>query len=464
MKYQIDGIPISLDSFTAELINSWCIFSPSSVLIQTGVLDTLEKTEAFFKAIQGVHLEWKRTNPHLKIPLRLMDGLLCLQKEEWDLITAQDLLMAWFLSQKEFPGQCALLNLPTEHFYQPKDQQPESEFFLKAAAKLSDLLNVKGWGTYCKWINEEITLILQNIPLESMDSYTLEALFKNFNHEIDSQLLRNLEKEIQEVQLKVGGLYELFQHPCEASATIISLEKIIIKARSEIRRLLKFQYDTLEEIARIIPIIEESHPNFTSFKNKAFILNNLIKNHLEIPEAKTPSRFQELMLLQLLNEELGVLTVINSGKGLGRPSLATAVMLTISLLKQNNPLEKLIDLALDWNQTAREVNKKIAHLGPEQFNHWLSNPSRDEHESIFKHSAHLVIKFRQIFLEVLEKIGSSQAKQAGTTESQKINTEYALLLPIYEASKNKLVLLDEEGNVTGLTKAGHALMTQLVLL
>lgn len=476
LTHDIHGINISLEPFLNELANGWSVSTPSGVIIRTGIVDTPSKAQQLFQAAQQLHLAWKNRNPSIKMPFRMSVCMLCMQSDEWALITNQNILMTWLQFQQSVPDQCIMLSIPTEHFYLPKNKPPESEFFLKAIAKLPALLNSGAWETYCRWINEEIEVILQNIPLESMDSYTLEAYLKNFNHEISSELLRNLERDIQNVLLKMGAIHQMIEFPFKETDTTIDLEKRLIKARSEVRRLLKFQYDTLCQIEHIIPIIEDSHPSFLPLKYKVTLFRALIENQLDIPDVTPPSWTQMLMLLQLLHEELGVLTVINCDTGLDRTSMAFAVMLSTSLIKQHFPKEKIMDAALHWIQTVLEVNKKIARLSREQLDSWLYSLSTNEEEAALKQRAGLVIKFRDIFLGILENLCIPLTKSAGKVQdliwlnSQKVsNKELLYLLPIEgevtgmdgRRSKTKIVNLDENGTPTDLTNAGHFLMTQL---
>lgn len=455
---QIAELNVDVAPFSKELSGSWVIQSSHSQIIQLGAIENALAAQHFIRNLQ----QKLKESPFQ----RFLVCSVCQQKEEWSLITNQNILLAWLQMTHQISIPYAFINFPLEHFYHSKNKVPESEFFLRDATKLSDLVNVEGWETYCHWLAKDVSAVLSHIPLESLDAYTLEAHLKNFNHEVDSQLLHELEANIAETLVNLGAIYQLYKAPFETTDVAIVLEKKLIKMRSKIHQLLQFQYEILCQVVQVIPIIEKAHPSFIPLKKRAHLMVNLLKNHLETSKTHFSYNIHELMWIQLLNEEFGVSTVINCDQGSDRTSLASALMLTISLFKQKHPQEDLFSFISQWEEDAKEVNRKVASLGYEVFMHWLRSSEESQ-------KAILIEEFRALFLQVLEKICLPTRVRQGNlgidshrVKNYQAHSKWLLFLPVYgkiahpDGSKEilKIVLLNEEGHAIDLAKSGQFLM------
>ena len=319
--HHIDGASVVMQSADAEMPDSWHVLTASSAILLTSLIDSQKKVEQFFAITQKLHDEWKKPS-HFKFPYRAVSCQVCSPITDWDQIFAQHLWITWLHYANGLSAQCAHYNLPTEHFYAPKEQAHVSEFYLKAVSKLPELQNIDAWEMYCYWMNEEIEVILEKIPLEFMDTYTLEARLKDFVHEIHSSLLRNLELDIQSDILKIGSMSNLIKFPVSEKEDIVVLEKSLVKARHEALPGLRVQYETLGEIVRVVEIIESSHPEFISLKYKASILKEWMDGQIGVTGVPTISWAKQILLMQLLHEELGIVTVVNSNSGHDRTCLA----------------------------------------------------------------------------------------------------------------------------------------------
>lgn len=449
---KIAGKSITIEALNQKLPHGFTASLGPTRIVRTGAIETKDQTSLFFEDLQRLR----------KTHLRVIDCLLFTQKQEWGSIAGWDVWSNWLISQGAYPGQYAFLNLPTEHLYQPKGLAKESEFFARDAAKLTDLFNVGGWEVYCRWINEEITAILQRIPLESLDTYTLEGQFKNFNHQNDSQQLRNLDKEVRETLLKMGSVYGWFEYAADARDSLPNLERRLIKARAEIKRLLQFQWETLVRIEEIIPIIAESHPELVNLNITCLILEKLMKNHLDIPQAIKANLVQEWMLVQLLNEMLGVVTSIRCNTNYDRTSIVFSVMMAMSKLSLEYPLQDLVTLGLHWPENVKDLNRRVSRLTSHEFEKFMAAADPQ---------VRLVDTFQQTFLRIVEEINIPWTRSIGETQTlewvatQDVNPEFLLLFPVFGHSyhKSKLIETDFEGNAIDLTAAGHSLAIQLFL-
>lgn len=475
LTHNIDGINVVLQPAVSTIPNSWYVLTGNAVVLRTSLINSMQKVENFLDLTQKLHDDWKSKDPQLKFPFRAVSCQLCTPKTDWDQIFVQHMWFTWLHFEKGLSAQSAHLNLPTDHFYSLKDLQQNSEFFLKAVAKLPEMQNIDAWETYCYWMNEEIEIILEKIPLESMDTYTMEAHLKDFVHEVRSSLLRNVEKDIESDVLKIGALRNFIKFPVKENEDIVELERRLIRARHDARPCLQVQYATLAEIARVINIIEDSHPELVTLKYQARLLTEMMDGHLGIEGKPKISWTKQLLLMQLLHEDLGIVTALNCDTGLDRTSLAFGIVLAISLLKQRHPKDQVIDLALNWDENIREVNREISKVGLEKFDEWVKMPSADSSEKSLKTKATLIMQLRSNFFEVLEgfcipiTIAGGPVQDLKWQESQKENPEFLNLLPVSgiietasgKRIKSKIVESDQEGNPIGLTKEGHYLMTKL---
>jgi hypothetical protein len=470
---KIEEVSIAVKPLSG-LANSWQILTPSTALMVTGILDTSIKVESLLQQAKQLHIEWKKLNPDLKLPFRVTSLHLGLQKDEWNDVTAQYILITWSRHQPNFFGQCCMLSLPTEHFYTPKNAPLESESSLKAAAEFPLLQNSETWMTYCFWLNEKIEKTREGIPLESLDSYTLEAYLKSFTHEIQSILLQTLETDFEKDVLKLGSFRGLIDFPCEKSEEMMDLEKKLANAQLQFQKNLQIQCGLLLKIIEIIQIIETAHPEFVSLKIEASLLGTLSSEQDE-GSRRPISWIQTLICLQLLHEELEVMTVINCSIGSDRSNLALAVMLAASIFKKKTSVKTLIDLLMHWDKTEKAVNFHSTLHNLEDFHHWVNSTGSNEKETTLKTHVKFLLKFKNLILEILKKLCLPIIESAGPVqdlkwhESQKIDSRFLDLLPPYGEITNesgnsittRLVYFDNQGHPIDLTKAGHFLMTKL---
>lgn len=392
--------------------NCWGSRVGNSLIMRHRVIDTQEQALNLLKAAQ----EFSAPLPHL----RMASFQLGLPEREWDQVTSEHILLSWLVHSQGLSFQAAHLSFPMQPLYTLKGVLPPSEFLLKTMAPLPRLLNSEGWEVYCFWLHEEMERILETFSLESMDIYTLQALLLDFVHEVRSSLLLSNEAEVSETLLKLGALRGLIDSPQKGIVDVVALEKLLVKRRNEAYEGLKVQYETLVKIVSTIESIESSHPNLVRFKGQAHILSLLLGAQLTQPLGWV----QRLILLQLLNDELGIISTVSSYTGFDRTSIAFSVLMATALLRQEKTFEQVTSLAMNWNQPDTE-------------------------------QAELKERFKRLFLELIERLCIPLT--ASMTQVQEI--EFA---QDKNPSSELLELFPVKGNA--LDKKGHFLLTKLTAL
>lgn len=451
----IDGVSILLRSF-GEHLNCWGTQIGKTFLMRQGIIDTQAKAQEFLKALQELS-----GNGALRVAVEQLG----LPESEWEQITAEHILLAWLTHNQGLSLQVAHLNLPTQPLYTPKTAPAKSEFMLRAVAQLPKLQNVDAWETYCYWLHEEMEKILEKIPLESMDEYTLQALLLDFVHEVRASLLLSSEVDVAETLLKEGALRKLLD--VEYQGESIALEKILVKRRHEARDELVVQYETLGKMVSVIATIEKDHPEFISLKWQAMILERLLGSQLDhpLPGGWPGGWIEKLILLQLFHEALGIVSVVSCDTGWGRTHVAFAIQATVAILRQTRPMEKLLDMALHWNETVHLLDQAIAERGE----HYLAG---------LNDNAMLVVHFRQLFVEVLERLcipltaRSTHVPDLQWHQGQVENREVLDLFPPIatidkEGRSQRIRLIKpmiKSGEPKELTADGHHLLTRLTVL
>ena len=200
--------------------------------------------------------------------------------------------------------------------------------------------NIDAWEIYCYWMGEMIEVFYETLKLESLDTYTLEAAFKKYLIENRTLLLRNEELEKMSKLLKLESF-----NPKDDRA---QLERDIVRARNEAKQSLIVQRDTLIEIGSIIEIIQDAHPELSRLRIMAKILTQLMG---VLSDGEAVDWEQQLVLMQLLHEEMGIISALNCSGSFERAKLAFAVQTATSLMKNRYGIDEILSMALKWHDS-----------------------------------------------------------------------------------------------------------------
>ncbi len=293
----------------SQLENSWYWAEGQGIIFGSPAPATMEQAELFEKAAQKV-----ATSKNPSLPFRIMHCQLCRPTNEWPLIEDHQIYLRTLNNKDE-----GILNIPTDPLNIPKDRPPESEFLLKDAHQLTSLYNTEAWSLYCYWISLNTENILLTIPLEAMELYTLEAALKDLVHEQKSAWLKKNENSCSEALLKIRAAKKEGTDPFES-------EKQLMRARMEIQKSLQMRLPILNKIDHLIGNESSGYPYLLPLKQQSHLLSLLLNYSLGNEECQKLSWEQQLMLIQLLNESLGVCTALHCDTGLERTQLAFAVI------------------------------------------------------------------------------------------------------------------------------------------
>ena len=297
--------------------------------------------------------------------------------------------------------QIAHLNLPTEHFFVPPPDPRRVTTSLKMLDTLSKLMNGEAWLQYCEWLCPQVETILESFKPEALDEYQLEAHLKDFTHEVHSVLVQNLRKQSKALVLRWGELADLEKrNPLDQQT--LKIEKELIKCRMEIKEALIIRYQVLDEIRSGIIKIEEMHPELLLLKQSVLLLHGLLQSELQL--AKPLGWGQRILMEQLLNDQLGVLTAVNCDTGLERTSFAFSIRLALQALQSHYPFEELVQMAMHWEDVVKATNLLLAHKGFDRFQEWILEPSLNREEEILRHQLILIGRLREWVLAALRRL------------------------------------------------------------
>ncbi len=379
-------------------------------LIRHACIDSREKAETFIHALETF----------CRAPsMRLSSLQLGLPETEWDEMTAEHILFAWLAKERGLSFQVAHMSLPTQPLYTAKGAPAKSEFLLKAVAKLPKMQDLDGWETYCYWLHEEMERLLETFHLESLELYTLQALLLDFVHEVRASLLLQHESDVSEILIQQGSARNLLANSPTGDSML--LEKRLIKRRGEAKEEIQVQYKILERLVGVIQAIGKSHRELQPLKLQAMSVHRLLG--VELNEMTKLSWVERVLLLQLLNLDLGLITAVSCDTGYDRTSVVFAIQVAAALLRQKIPQEQLVDMALHWNEKTAEMQ--------------------------------IVKLFRELFVEVVEKLciplTGGNKKSPSWHEAQVESSELLGFFP------ERFLRPDKKG----LNASGHSLLTKI---
>ena len=431
VKHSIGAVEATF--FPGTIPNSWLGKVGSNFLYRASALSDYSMAEALFKEIEGA------TTPLRIAVLELSSPVL-----QWELssrVHASLIALGW---EKGLSAQSAVIHLPLDPFYTSYQEERPSEFLSRDFQRLTRLQNTDGWAFYGFWVAEMAEKVLEKIPLQGLELYTLEAHLKSYLHEVRTAMLRSDEWEIVENSLRVAALKGQGNFPVPEKGELVDFEKHLIRGRSESRGRLEIQQEILANIAHVVFQLTKPQGMLIHLGWGALLLSSLLERQLKLDDMAM-SWGAEAGLIALLNRELGCLGVVLDEQGIDRVNLVFAIQAAWAALAEKYPPQEVIQAALQWDQTPYRLG------GP------------------------LIEQLRQNVLAALEGLCLPMTQLAGVTHKmewhlhKKEDLSFLKFLPVNGLIKNKngefvkapLLVLDEKGEPSDLTPAGHYLMTKL---
>lgn len=256
-----------------------------------------------------------------------------------------------------------------------------------------------------------------------------------------------------------------------------TVEKELYRLRQELKTVLVEEHAVLGEIKTIIKDhhLENSSPELNDIYQKATLFHKLLGAQLELPNGKM-NRGQEIMVIELLNDRLNVISAKNCKSGLDRTAIEKAIEQVIVSQSQANVNRNLLfEVAMNWNDLSRKVNKEInTEKRFRSFINWLNKAPVSEKESEVKAKLRLMCQMRNMILQNLLESGIPITARSTGVEGFKWHKEWYLqnllpqnFLPPFAEVKQadgttRLVPLLKynfrTGRSTGLTVAGLQLV------
>ena len=109
-----------------------------------------------------------------------------------------------------------------------------------------------------------------------------------------------------------------------------------------------------------IVAIEKLHPELIPLKGKIELFRRLMEPQVEVTE-EPQSWIQQAILLQLLNGQLGVTSVVNGTEGVWRAGVLFALRLAVMQLLEKHLYSQVKALAIEWPK-GELVNELQAHF------------------------------------------------------------------------------------------------------
>lgn len=269
-----------------------------------------------------------------KRPYRLSSHQLMNMRDEWKYTNKQHHALI-----KAAIGDMGIAHVAsaTEHVYYEIPTEYASAYIQHELKKSIHLFHAECSLQYSLWIAEELEIQLKKFKPEASDEYTLQASMEDFCHEIRSPLLIDQLMTLRSLILEQGNLKGKQQQ-----AEIFALEKGIASGRLYLQNLIPHLSMLLERMAKVIESVQDSHPKLKGIKMMAMLASPLMLWQINL------SWGARVLLLQLLDQKLHVISAINGHLGLERTNLVFAIRLALAEISPHYSDEKILEHCLNW--------------------------------------------------------------------------------------------------------------------
>lgn len=417
---------------------SVCEGSPAR-LVRMGIIDTQADVEELI-AILG-HLQQQDGLQQTRIVSQQLQK----PESEYSAVLWQHLM----LQSNDRLTHVAHLDLRSIPVF--KSEPPSKSQSVSNLGTFAKLVNCDGWLRYCDWFYEE----LNKVPfyLDMLDIYQVEAKAKDYAHEMESPILCNFRKQISEIVSHT--VKEIINSNDEnlVKNTITESEKKLFKMRLAIQDNLQNICECFNGLVTYIETVETPHPELTSIKHEALILNSLIQEDLDLYIPSAMSWIKRMLLVSLVDSYFGVIPIINCAFEDDRTTVGFAIKLAVMQLVQQGRIKSLAKLALEWDQAILRINECCLEKGINEFEKWLRESN--EHTEL-RHEALLVHQVRMCVYKNLQNFCFPFAKSSeplSQIELEKlagnVSSDYLELIPepfvVYNKDTFKAEALTPEG-------------------
>ena len=438
-----------------HLINTYVIMADGQEygMIRSGKIDTELRADEFVTLLKSMRESIGKPD----LPMRVVSQQVNSFETEAKMIQSQHgcIAQANEKLKKEGAGiELIHINIPSNRFYHMAKWMESFGSVGRSLAKLlgepkSRELNLDSWGTYTKWVGEDLAkeLELGEDPdfkeiLDQLSGTTkieCQDKIKNIVPIIESIKLdlknKNISKEQKKTRKEDLAAYnkilrsaraEMKAHLATNLTYLTQLEKKLENELYNKRDIQETQY--LEERVKGLteekvqdPINIEKLDRFANSLEKVTLMRQVLASQIGNSEERL-DRGQEGMAIQLLNDKLNITSALNCKSGLDRTGFWHAVKLGVASITKDFGPRRSFTLINEWETTTRLLNKLSANLTPEEFKTWLDSEQADvevlkffgedsnkflytEHMNTLREKMRDVIEFRKVVLNTLERMG-----------------------------------------------------------
>lgn len=305
-------------------------------LIRSEDIDTTSKCGEFLRMAKLLHNKCGRAEKRLRISSMHLNNI----REEWPFIKEQHRCLLNANQTHASALAIAHISLPTERVFFKVTPRFMSPFLQHKLKHLLQQFNAEATCMYYTWVCEEIEEMLKKFKPEAGEEYTLQAILEDFCHEVHSGFLKMYMQEISEAAIGQGKL-----DLTKDKDKMFELEKIVVAGRMRLLPVMQYQCTLLKKIIQSVAKMGGRYPKLKTIANIAYLL---MGHQFDLPDTPKLSWGQRIMFIQLLDQQLGVVSALNSHTGLGRTSFVFSMRLALASMTKDYPEKEILDLCLHW--------------------------------------------------------------------------------------------------------------------
>ncbi len=379
------------------LVMSFATFVDRSVIVRTGPINTPEQANDFIDLTLNLHeklsLKFKNRSRKPRIVCEQLDH----PNLDFDPINHQSYQLLKAVQQNNLIGSVVYFSLPTDCFFSlSKDPTPSVDDDPKAQ-KFANEYNSLAWTHYAMWIAEEIQDYIENFPETLEVTPTLKKLFLEY---LSVSSRERVAAQITNFSERLLNVKSTPAQP-DSVASKESLEDYG-KAVSELFvPFLQKVLGVLERIENEFFNIHNIKDNQLSIRRAVSIFRKILQTRISGDAYTQTCWIQQIILHQLLNDELVVVSSVSCANGLEKAHLAYGLKISAMQLEQKTPLDLVIDVAIHWCESVAQFNIQIQTSGFLAFKNWFSGAAETHEQVHIQRRAACIYKLRMMFFRIL---------------------------------------------------------------
>lgn len=383
-------------------------------LLRTGPINTLTKAREFLTLAYERHKILSAQHQKLQRKPRIVCSQLDDPLNEWEMIRLQHVNLAAVAHERKLEFHVIHLSFPTAEFFENPSTPPRTPFQKKNVEKLTRELNWLGWLKYGLWIAEEMEVFVKQLQHDAANRYQIDALCREFIQEARSVLLLKHMTEVHELSLKYADLLTKRSsyahdphHPHEThqlNQRIVELEKDLFKSSLFLKDSLKRLLEIVLKMESEGNLKDKLGESYYPIRRMSLLYRKILQSQIDPESSESTNRTswsQQGMLRILLDDELMVVSSVNSMKGTEKTHLAYSMNVATLELKHKFSADRVIDMAFNWISLTVKLNRRVVEQGFDVFKSWLKSPVSTDELHLLHRRAQVIEKFRKIFFRVL---------------------------------------------------------------